>query len=129
MKSILLRSLELVALLITATAYADEAMTVLQDMGSKYQTAWSSGEAGKLADLYVQDAVLSNGVLGALKGKAVADQMKKSPKITVSPTAANQNGNVVWGYGKFIFPRWTERALRDYTHQRRGFVVYRHADF
>jgi hypothetical protein len=30
--------------------------------------------------------------------------MKKSPKITVSPTAANQNGNVVWGYGEFIFP-------------------------
>jgi ketosteroid isomerase-like protein len=30
--------------------------------------------------------------------------MKKSPKITVSPTAANQNGNVVWGYGELIFP-------------------------
>ena len=58
---------------------------------------------------YVQDAVFSSGVQGTLKGKAeiekaAVDQMKKSPKITVSPTAANQNGNVVWGYGEFIFP-------------------------
>jgi hypothetical protein len=36
--------------------------------------------------------------------QAVADQMKKTPKITVSPTAAHQNGNAVWGYGDFMFP-------------------------
>jgi hypothetical protein len=47
--------------------------------------------------------------LGTVKGKAeiekaFADQMKKTPKITVTPTAARQSGNVVWGYGDFTFP-------------------------
>ena len=102
-------SLGLVAMVITSPAYADEAMTVIQDLGSKWQTAYNSGDAGKVADLYVQDAVFSSGVLGNLKGKpeiekAVADQMKKTPKITVTPTAARENGKVVWGYGEFIFP-------------------------
>jgi ketosteroid isomerase-like protein len=86
-----------------------EAMTVVQDIGLKWQTAYNSGEAGKVADLYDQEAVFSSGVLGTLKGKpeiekAVADQMKKTPKITVNPTAAHQNGDVVWGYGDFMFP-------------------------
>jgi uncharacterized protein (TIGR02246 family) len=104
-----LRFLGLVAMLITSPAYADEAMTVIQDIGSKWQNAYNSGDAAKIADLYVQDAVFSSGVLGTLKGKAeiekaVADQMKKSPKITVNPTAAHQNGSVVWGYGDFMFP-------------------------
>jgi uncharacterized protein (TIGR02246 family) len=104
-----LRLLGLVAMLITPAAYADEAMTVIQDIGSKWQTAYNNGDAGKIADLYLPDAVFSSGVLGTLKGKpeiekAVADQMKKTPKITVSPTAARQNGNVVWGYGDFMFP-------------------------
>jgi len=104
-----LRVLGLVAMLITSSAYADEAMTVVQDIGSKWQTAYNSGDAGKIADLYVQDAVFNSGVLGSLKGraeieKALADQMKKNPKITVKPMAAYQNGNVVWGYGEFMFP-------------------------
>jgi uncharacterized protein (TIGR02246 family) len=104
-----LRSLGLLAILVTSPAYADDAMTVLQDIGSKWQTAYNSGDAAKVADLYLQDAVFSSGVLGTLKGraeieKAVADQMKKTPKITVNPTAAHQNGNVVWGYGDFMFP-------------------------
>jgi uncharacterized protein (TIGR02246 family) len=73
---------------------------VLQNIGSKWQSAWNSGDAGKLADLYVQDAVFSSGVLATLKGrseieKAVANQMKQTPKITVNPTAAQENGNVV----------------------------------
>jgi ketosteroid isomerase-like protein len=84
-------------------------MTVLQDMATKWTTAYNNGEAGKIADLYVQDAIFSSGVLGTLKGKAeiekaLVDQMKKSPKLTVTPTAANQNGNVIWGYGEFAFP-------------------------
>ena len=105
----MLRLLGVVAMLITSPAYADEAMTVVQDLGSKWQNAYNSGDAGKVADLYVQDAVFSSGVLGTLKGKAeiekaVADQIKKNPKITVKPIAAQQNGNVVWGYGEFMFP-------------------------
>jgi uncharacterized protein (TIGR02246 family) len=108
-ESMKLRSLALVVLLTTSPAYADEAMTVLQDIGSKWQTAYNSGDAAKVADLYLPDAVFSSGVLGTLKGKAeiekaVADQMKKTPKIAVNPTAAHQNGNIVWGYGDFMFP-------------------------
>jgi ketosteroid isomerase-like protein len=63
-----LRFLGLVAMLITSPAYADEAMTVVQDIGSKWQNAYNSGDAAKIADLYVQDAVFSSGVLGTLKG-------------------------------------------------------------
>ena len=52
--------------------------------------------------------VLRSGVLGTLKGKpeiekAIADQIKKTPKITVHPIAAQQSGNVVWGHGEFVF--------------------------
>jgi hypothetical protein len=51
----------------------------------------------------------SSGVLGVLKGKseiekALADQMKKAPKITLNLLDAHQNGNVVWYYLDFMFP-------------------------
>ena len=76
-------------------------MTVAQDIASKWQAAYNNGDAGKIADLYVQDAVFSSGVLGVLKGKseiekALADQMKRAPKITLNLLGAHQNGNVVW---------------------------------
>jgi hypothetical protein len=82
--------------------------TVLQDFGSKWQTAYNNGDPGKLTDLYAQDAVFSSGVLDTLRGKseiekAVANQMKQTPNITVSPKEAHQNGNVIWGYGDFMF--------------------------
>ena len=101
-------SLGLAAMLITSPVYADEAMTVLQDLGSKWQTAYNNGEPAKFADLYTEDAFFSSGVLGTLKGKpqiekAIADQIKKTPKITVHPIAAQQSGNVVWGHGEFVF--------------------------
>src|ERR1700730_10766594 len=104
-----LRSLGLVAMLVTSPAYADEAMTVAQDIASKWQTAYNNGDAGKIADLYVQDAVFSSGVLGVLKGKseiekALADQMKRAPKITLNLLDAHQNGKVVWYYLDFMFP-------------------------
>jgi hypothetical protein len=104
-----LRSLGLIAMLVTSPAYADEAMTVAQDIASKWQTAYNNGDAGKIADLYVQDAVFSSGVLGMLKGKseiekALADQMKRAPKITLNLLDAHQNGNVVWYYLDFMFP-------------------------
>jgi uncharacterized protein (TIGR02246 family) len=97
------------ALLIASPAYADEAMTVAQDIASKWQAAYNNGDAGKIADLYVQDAVFSSGVLGVLKGKseiekALADQMKKTPKITLNLLDAHQKGNVVWYYLDFMFP-------------------------
>jgi ketosteroid isomerase-like protein len=103
------RSLALIAMLVTTPAYADDATTVIKDLGSKWQTAYNSGDAGKVADLYVPDAVFSSGVLGTLKGKpeiekAIANQMTKTPTITVKPTAGHQNGDVVWGYGEFMFP-------------------------
>ena len=105
-----LRSLILMAVVaITPPAYADEAMTVAQEIVSNWQTAYNSGNAGKIADLYVQDAVFSSGVLGVLKGKseiekALADQMKKAPKITLNLLDAHQKGNVVWYYLDFMFP-------------------------
>jgi len=104
-----LRPLGLIAMLVTPPAYADEAMTVAQDIASKWQTAYNNGDAGKMADLYVQDAVFSSGVLGVLKGKseiekALADQMKRAPKITLNLLDAHQNGNVVWYYLDFMFP-------------------------
>ena len=104
-----LRSLGLIAMLVTSPAYADEAMTVAQDIASKWQTAYNNGDAEKIADLYVHDAVFRSGVLGVLKGKseiekALADQMKKTPKITVNLRDAHQNGNVVWYYLDFMFP-------------------------
>ena len=53
-----LRSLILMAVVaITPPAYADEAMTVAQEIVSNWQTAYNSGNAGKIADLYVEDAV------------------------------------------------------------------------
>jgi hypothetical protein len=105
-----LRSLILMAVVaITPPAYADEAMTVAQEIVSNWQTAYNSGNAGKIADLYVQDAVFSSGVLGVLRGKseiekALADQMKKAPKITLNLLDAHQNGSVVWYYLDFMFP-------------------------
>jgi hypothetical protein len=71
--------------------------------------AWNSGDAKGLANLYVPDAIFGSGVLGTLKGRAeietaVADQIKKSPKITITPIAAHQNGNVIYAYWEFMFP-------------------------
>jgi hypothetical protein len=105
-----LRSLILIAFAaITSPAYADEAMTVAKDIVSKWETAYNSGNAGNISNLYVQDTVFSSGVLGVLKGKseiekALAEQMKKAPKITLNLLDAHQNGNVVWYYLDFIFP-------------------------
>lgn len=84
-------------------------MTVAQGIASKWQAAHNNGDTGKIADLYVQNAVFSSGVLGVLKGKseiekALADQMKRTPKITLNLLDAHQNGNVVWYYLDFMFP-------------------------
>lgn len=102
-------SLGLVAMVIALPAYADEAMTVVQDLASKWQNAWNNGDAKGVADLYVPDAIFGSGVLGTLKGraeieKAVADQIKKSPKITITPIAAYKNGNVIYAYWEFMLP-------------------------
>jgi ketosteroid isomerase-like protein len=107
-KSMKLCSLGLAAMLITSPVYADEAMTVLQDLGSKWQTAYNNGEPAKFADLYTQDAFFSSGVLGTLKGKPEIEEgdcrpNQEDPKITVHPIAAQQSGNVVWGHGEFVF--------------------------
>jgi len=101
-------SLGLAAMLITSPVYADEAMTVLQDLGSKWQTAYNNGEPAKFADLYTQDAFFSSGVLGTLKGKpeiekAIADQIKKTPKITVHPIASTAEWECGLGPWRFVF--------------------------
>jgi SnoaL-like domain len=101
-------SLGLLAMLVTSPAYADEAMTVAQDIVSKWQTAYNNGDAAKVAALYTQDAVWVSPT-GIEKGKAeiekvVANLMKQSPKLTVSAVGAEQNGNVVWYYSNYIFP-------------------------
>ena len=104
-----MRSFALVAMVIASSLYADEAMTVVQDLASKWQNAWNSGDAKGLADLYVPNAIFGSGVLGTLKGraeieKAVADQIKKSPKITITPIAVYQNGDFIYVYWEFMFP-------------------------
>ena len=97
------------ALVVASPAYADEAMTVVQDLASKWQSAWNSGDAKALADLYAPDAIFGSGVLGTLRGraeiaKAVADQIKKTPKITLNPIAAYKDGNVIYAYWEYMFP-------------------------
>ena len=108
-----LRSLILMAVAITPPAYADEAMTVAQEIVSNWQTAYNSGNAGKIADLYVQDAVFSSGVLGVLKGKseiekALADQMKK--------TAFRRSGSAIRG------GRYGEPATRPFSMPKSPFL-------
>lgn len=98
--------------LTTSAAYADEAVTVAQGIGSNWQNAYNSGDAGKLADLYNQDAVWSR-PQGIARGKseiesaarAFIDAGKKHNwgKLTVSPLAAHENGSVIWAYGDFRF--------------------------
>ncbi len=56
---------------------------------------------------------------------ALIGQMKKTPEITVSPMAAYQNGNVVWGYGDFMFPDGPSGHYGDHGRQRRRLVAYR----
>jgi hypothetical protein len=51
------RSLALIAILVSNPAYADDATTVIKDIGSEWQAAYNRGDAGKVADLYVPDAV------------------------------------------------------------------------
>jgi ketosteroid isomerase-like protein len=106
-----LRRLVALAMLIAVLggrAYANDAMTILHQIGETWQAAYDAGDPAKVADLYFKDAVFSSGALGNLKGsteieKAIADQLKKTPKITITPTQAWQSGNVVWGYGDFAF--------------------------
>jgi uncharacterized protein (TIGR02246 family) len=104
-----LRSLGLIAMLVTSPAYADEAMTVAQDVASKWQTAYNNGDAGKIADLYTQDAVWVRAT-GIAKGKAeietaAANLMKQLPnnKLTANVVGAGQSGNVVWFYTDTMF--------------------------
>jgi hypothetical protein len=82
-------------------------MTVLQDMATKWTTAYNSGEAGKIADLYVQDAIFSSGVLGTLKGKAeiekaLVDQMKSHPS---SPSPQRQPTRTGMSFGAMVNSR------------------------
>jgi len=103
-----LRSLGLAAALITSPAYADEAMTVAQEIVSKWQTAYNNGDAAKVAALYTEDAIWVSPT-GIEKGKAeiekaVANLIKRSPKLTVSAVGAEQNGNVLWYYSNYMFP-------------------------
>ena len=92
-----LRSLTLIAFAaITSPAYADEAMTVAKNIVSKWETAYNSGNAGDIANLYVQDAVFSSGVLGVLKGKSEiekalaehGDKVDASQKTAIEAAAA-----------------------------------------
>jgi hypothetical protein len=94
---------------IPATYAADDGMTIIQDFGTKWQDGWNSGDPTKVSDLYATDAALSSGVLGTVKGKseiekALAAQMKKMPKLSITPVEGHQIGNVAWGNGDFAFP-------------------------
>jgi uncharacterized protein (TIGR02246 family) len=101
-----LRSLGLLAMLVTSPAYADEAMTVAQDLASKWQIAYNNGDAAKVADLYLQDAIwvrpteIDKGK--AEIEKAVANLIKQFPKLTVNVAGAGQHGNVVWYYSNYM---------------------------
>ncbi len=106
--SILTYAVMVTAVAITSPAYADEAMTVAQSLASKWQNAYNNGDAGKVADLYTQDAVWSRPA-GIVKGKSeiektCTDTMKQDRgKLTLTPVAAHQNGNVIWVYGDWTF--------------------------
>jgi len=82
---------------------ADEGLAVVQAIASKWTTAFNSGDAQAVAELYSSDAVFLSGVLGALKGKAeienaLGKMLKQAPKITFNAKDGHENGNVVWGY-------------------------------
>jgi len=65
-----------------------------------------------------------------IEGKAIADQIKKTPKITVHPIGAQQSGNVVWGpWASFVFDDGPSGNYGDHGRQQRWFVAYRHACF
>lgn len=88
---------------------ADQGMAVVQDLASRWMTAYNNGDAGKVAELYAADATFLSGVLGALKGRpeienAIAKQVKVAPKITFVPIAGHENGNVVWGFWSYVIP-------------------------
>jgi ketosteroid isomerase-like protein len=100
----------LIALASIAWAYpayaADDGMTVFQGISSKWQAAFNSGDAGKVAAMYLPDAMFSSGILGMLKGRteieaALAKMLKQAPKITVTPKEAHQTGDVVWGLWEY----------------------------
>ena len=106
-------------MLITSPAYADEAMTVAQDIASKWQTAYNSGDAGKIADLYVQDAIFSSGVLGMLKGKseiekALADLMNQDHDQCSGRPPERQCRLVLY---RLHVAQWTERTRRIHAPQ------------
>jgi ketosteroid isomerase-like protein len=103
--SLLIASLLIVGLNLSA-AHADDALSVLQDTGKAWETAYNAGNSNGVAALYADEATFNSGVLGALKGKAaiekaVAEQMKKTPTIKVTPQEAHMRGDVLWGFGDF----------------------------
>jgi hypothetical protein len=120
-------SLGLAAMLITSPVYADEAMTVLQDLGSKWQTAYNNGEPAKFADLYTQDAFFSSGVLGTLEGDCRPNQ--EDPQDHRPPNRSTAEWECGLGPWRVRVRRWTEWKLRDHGRQQRWFVAYRHACF
>jgi ketosteroid isomerase-like protein len=81
-------------------------MTVAQDLASKWQTAYNNGDAAKVAELYMQDAVwvrpteIDKGM--AEIEKAVANSIKQFPQLTVNVAGAGQHGNVVWFYSNYM---------------------------
>jgi ketosteroid isomerase-like protein len=104
-RSLLIASVLIVGLAL-ATARADDALQILQDTGKAWETAYNAGNPTGIVALYAEEATFNSGVLGALKGKAeiekaVAEQMKKTPTITVTPKEAHMHGDVLWGFGDF----------------------------
>jgi uncharacterized protein (TIGR02246 family) len=104
---------------------ADDGMSVFQGLSSKWQAAFNAGDAGKVAAMYLPDAMFSSGILGMLKGRteieaALAKMLKQAPKITVTPKEARQTGDVVWGL-------W-EYALADGPSGYGGLTAVRVAD-
>jgi uncharacterized protein (TIGR02246 family) len=82
-------------------------MTVAQDIGAKWQTAYNNGDATKIADLYTEDAVwvrpteIDKGKVEI--EKAVATLMKLFPKLTAEIAGAYQHGNVLFFYTNYTF--------------------------
>jgi uncharacterized protein (TIGR02246 family) len=85
---------------------ADNSMAVLQEVGTKWQTAFNSGDPQKVAALYTPDALFASGILGMLNGKseieaALTKMLQQKPQITFTPKEARQNGDVVWGVWEY----------------------------
>jgi ketosteroid isomerase-like protein len=100
-------ALGMIFALIAAPAWADDAITIAKDIGTKWVTAYNNGDAAKVAALYAPNAVWVRPT-EVDKGreeieKAVANLMKQFPKLNVEVAGAGESGSAAWFHSNFAF--------------------------